>query len=200
MLLASALCALVPGMATVAAAEQDGIAVADAWSRPAMAGRTGIVYLTVTDSGAPDRLVGASSPVAAKATLHESIDDHGVMKMRSVQDLPVQPGKPLKLAPNGYHIMLEGLKQPLQVGQSFPVTLSFAHAGKVTATAMVQQGAGGMAMDHGAMGQGTMGQGVMGQGVMGQGVMGQGVMGGMPAQGPAHAAMPGMTMGAPAQH
>ena len=103
-------------------------------------GRTGVVYLTITDTGAPDRLTGASSPVAAKATLHESTDDHGVMKMRPVAALPVQPGKPVKLAPGGYHIMLEGLKQPLQPGETFPVTLTFANAGTITATATVQKG------------------------------------------------------------
>jgi len=172
-LLALALgCAPLLGLAPPALADQNGITVTDAWSRAAMAGRTGIVYLTVTDTGAPDRLIGASSPVAAKATLHKSIDDHGVMKMRSVAALPVQPGMPLKLAPDGYHIMLEGLKQPLQPGQTFPVTLTFANAGAVTATATVQKAGGGMAMDQGSMG-------------------GMHMQGGAPAT-----SMPGMNMGA----
>ncbi len=153
LLLASALlCLPLLGQALPASADQNGIAVTDAWSRAALAGRTGIVYLTITDTGAADQLIGASSPVAAKATLHESIDDHGVMKMRPVAALPVQPGKPLTLAPGGYHVMLEGLKQPLQPGQTFPVTLTFANAGPVTATATVQKAGGGMTMDHGSMG------------------------------------------------
>jgi len=153
LLLASGLlCAPLLGLTAPVAADQSGIVVTDAWSRAAVVGRTGIVYLTVTDTGVPDRLTGASSPVAAKVTLHETIDDHGVMKMRSVAALPVQPGAPLKLAPNGYHIMLEGLKQSLQPGQTFPVTLTFAHAGAVTATATVQKAGGGTAMDQGPMG------------------------------------------------
>src|SRR4051812_46612190 len=82
-------------------AQQNGIRVENAWSRAALAGRTGVVYLTIMDTGAPDRLTGVSSPVAARADLHESFTDHGVAKMRSVATLPVEPGKPLTLAPNG---------------------------------------------------------------------------------------------------
>jgi copper(I)-binding protein len=175
LLLASAILgAPLLGMAPPASADQNGIAVTDAWSRAAMAGRTGVVYLTITDSGAPDRLTGASSPVAATAALHESFDDHGVMKMRPVAALPVQPGKPVALAPGGYHIMLEGLKQPLQPGQTFPVTLTFANAGPVTVTATVQKAGGGM--DHGSMG-------------------GMNMQGGAASTG-----MPGMTMGSGPQH
>src|SRR3954452_11681739 len=94
-------------------AQQNDIRVENAWSRAAMTGRTGVVYLTITDTGAPDRLTGASSPVAASADLHESFTDRGIAKMRTVAALPVDPGKPVTLAPNGYHIMLTGLKQPL---------------------------------------------------------------------------------------
>ncbi len=123
---------------TIAArAEQAGIHIDHAWSRAAMAGREGVVYLTITDTGAPDTLTGVTTPVAAEAALHRSVDDHGVMKMRPVGALPIEPGKPVTLAPGGYHIMLMGLKQALKQGDSFPVTLSFAKAGQVTTNAIV---------------------------------------------------------------
>ena len=80
------------------------------------------------------------------------------MKMRPVASLTVEPGKPVTLAPGGYHIMLTGLKQALKQGDSFPVTLSFAKAGQVTATATVEKAGATMpSMDHGNMsGMGTM--------------------------------------------
>ncbi len=187
LLLATAFLGL-PLLGTVppASADQNGIAVTDAWSRAAMSGRTGVVYLTITDSGTPDRLISGSSPVAAKVTLHESFDDHGVMKMRPVAALPVQRGAPLTLGPGGYHIMLEGLKQPLQPGETFPVTLTFANAGAITATASVQKAGAGLATDHRSMGGMATDHGAMG---------------GMDMQGGAHpAAMPGMTMGSAPQH
>jgi len=138
----------------VAQADQGGVQVQHAWSRPAMAGRTGVVYLSITEHGQADRLTGVSSPVAAKAELHETIDDHGVMKMRTVASLPVRPGKPLTLKPNGYHIMLMGLKHPLKAGDSVPLTLTFAKAGQVNAVATVEKN-GAEEMQHGATG-GTM--------------------------------------------
>ena len=136
-----------------ASADEAGIQIGHVWSRAAMAGHEGVVYLTITDTGTPDTLTGVTTPVAAKAELHQSTDDHGVIKMRSVPALRIEPGKPVTLAPGGYHIMLTDLKQPLKQGDSFPVTLSFAKAGQVTATATVAKtGAAASAMDHGNMG------------------------------------------------
>src|ERR1700704_5761757 len=100
------LCGLLPVVPIVAMAQQDGIRVENAWSRVAMPGGTGVVYLTITDSGAPDRLMSIDAPVAAKAELHESFTEHGVAKMRGVATLPVAPGAPVTLAPGGRHIML----------------------------------------------------------------------------------------------
>jgi hypothetical protein len=135
-------------------ADATSIHVDHAWSRAAMAGREGVVYLTITDTGQPDTLTGAATGVAATAELHENINDNGVMKMRPVAALPIVPGKALTLAPGGYHIMLMNLKQPLKEGDHFPITLNFAKAGAVTATVTVEKaGAAAMpGMDHGSMG------------------------------------------------
>jgi periplasmic copper chaperone A len=140
----SLLIALLTLLPAVALANPMGIQIEHVWSRAMPAGATGVVYLTVTNQGPPDTLTGVASPVAASAGLHETINDHGVMKMRPVTSLPVGPGKPITLAPGGYHIMLMGLRQALVAGTSFPVTLTFAKAGTVTVTATVQ--AAGAAM------------------------------------------------------
>ena len=74
------------------------------------------------------------------------------MKMRPVAALPIEPGKPVMLAPGGYHIMLMGLKQALKQGDSFPVTLSFAKAGPLTASVTVEKAGAAMpGTDHGNM-------------------------------------------------
>ena len=73
---------LLPVVPIMAMAQQDGIRVENAWSRVAMQGGTGVVYLTITDSGAPDRLVSIAAPVAAKAELHKLFTEQGVAKMR----------------------------------------------------------------------------------------------------------------------
>jgi copper(I)-binding protein len=138
--LASALLTVV----TTAAAAQSmpsPIAVENAWARATPGNsKTGVVYLTVVDHGtASDRLVGVSSPVAARAELHSMSDDNGVMKMHTVDAIPVQPGMSTELKPGGYHIMLMDLKQPLKEGGSFPLTLRFEKAGSVPVTVKVEK-------------------------------------------------------------
>ncbi len=125
------------------------IVVDHVWSRAAMAGRIGVVYLTITATGTSDTLVSISSPVASRAELHESYSDNGVMKMRPVVSVIVAPGKPAVLQPGGYHIMLIDLARALKEGDSFPITLHFAKAGAVTVTASVAKaGASQMPSDN----------------------------------------------------
>ena len=121
-----------------ALAQPAEVAVTQAWSRASTpAAQTGAIYVTVTASQ-PDRLTGASTPAAAKAELHETLVNAGVVEMRPVASgLPVTPGTPIRMAPGGYHIMLFGLTQPLKQGDHVPVTLTFEHAGAITAEATV---------------------------------------------------------------
>ena len=121
-----------------ALAQPAGVAVTEAWSRATTgAAQTAAVYVTVTATE-PDRLIGASTPVAGTAELHQSRMADGVMEMRPVPGgLAVTPGAPIHMAPGGYHLMLMGLVQTLKQGDHFPVTLTFQHAGAVTAEAVV---------------------------------------------------------------
>jgi hypothetical protein len=123
---------------------QQGITVSNAWARAsAGAATTGAAYFSITDSAAADRLIGVSTPVAGKADLHESRNENGVMQMRAVPALLLEHGKTLTLAPGGYHVMLMDLKQPLKVGDGFPLTLTFEKAPPITVQVTV--GAAGAA-------------------------------------------------------
>jgi copper(I)-binding protein len=124
---------------TAALGDSSSIKVEQVWSRAAIAGHEGVVYLTITNAGPADSLTGISTPVAAMAELHRSINENGVMKMRGVPSLAIEPDTTVTLSPNGYHIMLMNLKQTLKQGDSFPVTLTFEKAGQVTATASVEK-------------------------------------------------------------
>jgi periplasmic copper chaperone A len=71
--------------------------------------------------------------------------------MRAAPGLPVPAGETVALTPNSLHIMLTGLKQPLVAGQSFPLTLSFAHNPAVTVDVKVQPlGRAAATGDHGS--------------------------------------------------
>ena len=130
-----------------------GVAVHDAWARATAGnGVTGAAYLSVTGGDAPDQLVGVSAPVAAKAEVHESVTDNGIMKMRAAPSVAVPARTTVTFMPGGYHVMLMGLKQPLVAGQSFPLTVSFAHAPPVTVEVKVQAlGRAAPAGDHDQM-------------------------------------------------
>jgi hypothetical protein len=117
----------------------DGVMVNEAWARAsAGAATTGAAYVTLMGGAEPDSLVGVSTPIAAKAEPHETINDNGVMKMRPAAQIPIPAHQTVTFAPGGTHIMLMGLKQPLAAGQSFPLTLTFAHAAPVTVDVKVR--------------------------------------------------------------
>jgi copper(I)-binding protein len=134
--LAFAACLLVAG---AAAAQTGQVELKDAWARatPGKA-ENGAAYLTIVSPGA-DRLVSLSTPVAKKAELHTMTTEGGVMKMRPLDGLDVPADQPVTLKPGGAHIMLMGLNQPLQAGQSFPLTLSFEKAGQREVTVAVEK-------------------------------------------------------------
>jgi periplasmic copper chaperone A len=101
--------------------------------------KTGIVFLTVDNAGnTTDRLLHASTPIAGGVALHQMAVDEGMMKMRAVPSIEIRPGARVELQPGGYHLMLLDLKQPLKVGEKFPLTLTFAQGGAVTVSVQVE--------------------------------------------------------------
>lgn len=131
------------------------LTVSHAWARGTAT--EGAAFLTVTNIGTEaDRLVGASTPVAARAELHSHMMEDGVMKMRPVDGIDVPAHGVAELKPGAFHVMLIGLKEPLPEGKTIPLTLRFAHAGEVTVNVMVMAlkampSDGGMMMQHHGM-------------------------------------------------
>jgi copper(I)-binding protein len=117
------------------------LVITQAWSRATPGGaKIGGGYLTIENKGAaPDRLIGVAGEVAGKIEVHEMAMKDGVMTMRPIdKGLTIEPGKTVKLAPGGYHLMMFDLKSPLKQGDKVPVTLEFEKAGKVTVSLDVQ--------------------------------------------------------------
>lgn len=109
------------------------IAVEQPWARATTASMAGAVYFTVTNmAGEPDRLTGAATPVADKAAPHTHLFDGTTLRMRPVAAIGLPPGRRVDLHPGGLHIMLTGLKGALKKGSSFPLTLEFQKAGRIT--------------------------------------------------------------------
>ncbi len=128
--------ALLLALATTAAHAGD-IEVRDAWLRatPKHASVAGGYATIVNHGAAPDRLVGASLPMAPDGEIHEMSMANGVMHMGRLADgLAVAPGATITLTPNHYHLMFEKPSAPLTAGQNVVGSLTFAKAGKVAVT------------------------------------------------------------------
>jgi len=110
------------------AAAHAQVTVTDPWVRTTVAQQTTTAaYMTIT-SLKGGKLVDASSPVATSAEVHEMKMDGDMMKMRAVDALPLPMGKAVELKPNGFHMMLMGLKAPLKAGDVVPIKLVFEDA------------------------------------------------------------------------
>lgn len=142
------------------------IEVSGAWARtsPAIA-TAGAAYLDITNgTDADDVLLEASvdPSVAARVELHETTiatedpdadmggGDAGqgmtstsmagapMMEMQPVEEIPVPAGETVVLEPGGLHIMVLDLVEPLVVGDTFELTLTFEEAGDIVVTAEVR--------------------------------------------------------------
>ncbi len=86
---------------------------------------------------------GAMSTRATIGLVHEGETDttmagDGMMTMKEVTSVMIPAGGTVHFEPGGYHVMLIELVKPLEVGQTIPLTLTFAKAGKIEVTATVR--------------------------------------------------------------
>lgn len=95
--------------------------------------KVGAGYLKITNEGTePDRLVALTSPASRKVTLHGSVREGDVVKMRTLEKgIEIKPGETVELKPDGAHIMFEGLRAPLLEAGRVQATLVFEKAGSI---------------------------------------------------------------------
>ena len=108
-------------------------------TRPTVAGQpVGGGFMTLVNKGAADRLLSATTAVAASVQMHSMSMDGNVMKMRQVDAIELPSGQTVELKPGSWHLMLMGLKAPLKAGDTFPMTLRFEKAGEVVVKVKVE--------------------------------------------------------------
>jgi len=79
-------------------------------------------FLVISNGGASDvALTGALTPAADSVLLHRLVG--GLMQPSAPLTVPAHGF--VKLGPGGYHLMLEGLKHPLAVGDTVTLALQF---------------------------------------------------------------------------
>jgi len=111
-----------------------GIEIGSPWARASShATGDGGGFFTLANKGmVPDRLIAASSPVAERVEIHAiKVVGSGIRMALRENGLALSPGTTLTLKPRGYHLLLVGLKTPLEEGARAAVTLTFEHAGNI---------------------------------------------------------------------
>ncbi|MCE4553716.1 copper chaperone PCu(A)C [Roseateles cellulosilyticus] len=100
------------------------VKVDDPWVRATVAPQKATGAFMQLTAARTVKVVAASSPLADIVEIHEMKMDGGVMRMRAVDALPLPAGQSVALKPGSYHVMLMGLKAPIRVGESVPLTLT----------------------------------------------------------------------------
>lgn len=116
--------------------------IADPVARATVPGQpSGAAYLSIENHGKDaDKLIAVSSSIAKSTQIHTMSMEGDVMKMREVDGIALKPASKTVMQPgSGYHIMLIGLKQPLKIGDQFPLTLIFEKAGKLEVSVSVEE-------------------------------------------------------------
>jgi copper(I)-binding protein len=109
-----------------ACSTEEGIEVHQVWMRPVAQGENGAVYFVMHNhSSGADELTGVSSDAAQAAELEASTVVGDVAEMKKVDSLPVEAFAEIEFAPGGYHVMLIGLQQDLNVGDQIEIILHF---------------------------------------------------------------------------
>jgi copper(I)-binding protein len=139
-ILAAAFAAILPvagpvaGPALSAEYTAGTITVTEPWTRAMPPGaKVGGGFMVITNSGdTADRLLEVKSPRADHGEVHEMAMDNGVMKMRELADgLEIPAGGSVELKPGGYHVMLMGVSEGFEEGETIPAVLVFETAGEV---------------------------------------------------------------------
>ena len=121
--------------------EKGDLQVRHPWSRATPPGaKVAAGYLEIRNSGKkPDRLIGASTPLAGKVEMHVTGHHEGVARMREVKVFEIPAGQRVEMRPGGSHLMLVDLVRPLARGERIPLTLRFEGAGELVVEMEVQE-------------------------------------------------------------
>lgn len=99
------------------------LGVFDAWIRAAPPGVDMVAgYATLKNtSDEPIVILTVQSDVYRMASLHQTVIQEGVSRMRELHRLKIAPGETLQLAPGGMHLMLMQPRHDVAVGEKVAV-------------------------------------------------------------------------------
>ncbi|WP_414448039.1 copper chaperone PCu(A)C [Burkholderia sp. 22PA0099] len=115
------------------------VTVSHCWVRAMPAGIPSGGFFELANAGAkPVDLTDVGADAFGMAMMHQTQSNGSMSKMVMVDKATVPAKGTLAFAPGGYHVMLEEPKQPLKVGSTIPLTLTFGDGEKLTAQCKVE--------------------------------------------------------------
>lgn len=114
-------------------AAEPSVMVKEPWARaPIGLATASVAYAVLADtSGQGDILTGVDTVNGGNASLHETTNDGGVMRMRARETLVIPAKGSVELKAGGTHIMLMNLPKGLKAGDTLPLRLHFKRGGDV---------------------------------------------------------------------
>lgn len=102
------------------------VAISDAWVRKNAPGQEiGAAYMTLNSPTKSTLVYAEAIDAAGSVEIHSMSMDNGVMKMRMLDELILEPNTPVALKPGSFHLMLFDLKAPLESGENIVFRLCF---------------------------------------------------------------------------
>lgn len=100
----------------------------------------GVAYLSIENNSKENLILNyVQSPRIDNIEVHQHLYENGMMKMREVRHLSIDPGQRLSMGPGGYHLMLFGVDKPFKEGESIEFTFEFQNRPAQTVMASVKR-------------------------------------------------------------
>ena len=117
------------------------IQIEDPWVRavPPNASNSAVFLDLRNESEQLRKLVEVHSEVAERVELHTTKDEDGMLRKERLQEVPIPALETQSFHPGGIHIMLIGLRGPLEVGRVIELELVYADQSKETISVPVDE-------------------------------------------------------------
>ena len=101
-------------IAAACGGDRNRIDIEDPYVLPPLPGRdVAVGYFSANNRGEVARtLTGARSASAERVEIHTHVHDGDMMRMRRVDEVALEPARPVAFAPGGLHLMLFGVQLP----------------------------------------------------------------------------------------
>jgi periplasmic copper chaperone A len=112
---------------------QGKLSVYDAWIRNAPPGASMMAgYATLKNEGdAPIKVLTVQSDAFRQSSIHETVVERGVSKMRELPRIDLAAGATIEMKPGGAHLMLSEPRHPIAVGDKVHMVFLLADGTRV---------------------------------------------------------------------